>query len=106
MNKFDAVELRSKIIKAIAHPVRLMIIEELNKGDKLFSQLFNLFDFDKSTISKHLLILKNAGIVSSKKKGLDMIYKLETKCIIKFLNCIDRVISHSIKKTVKCMMCK
>ena len=106
MKKFEAAEVRSKIIKAMAHPVRLMIIEALNGGDKLFSELFTLFNCDKSTVSKHLLVLKNAGIVSAQKKGLDVLYKLETKCIIKFLDCINDVINSSIKKQAACLKCK
>ncbi len=106
MNKFEAAEVRSKIIKAMAHPTRLMIIEALNEGDKLFSQLFVFFEYDKSTISKHLLVLKNAGIISGKKKGLDVLYRLETKCIMKFLNCINDVINVSIKKQKSCLKCK
>lgn len=105
MNKFEAAEVRCKIIKAMAHPIRLMIIEHLNDRDKLFSELFTLFDCDKSTVSKHLLVLKNAGIVSGKKKGLDVIYKLETRCILNFVDCINGVISASIKKKKECLKC-
>ena len=106
MDRFESAELKCNIIKALAHPVRLMIIEELDKCDKLFSELFIMFDCDKSTVSKHLLVLKNAGIVSGKKKGLDVLYKLETKCILEFLDCINRIISVRIKKENACLKCK
>ncbi|HPG29895.1 MAG TPA: metalloregulator ArsR/SmtB family transcription factor [bacterium] len=106
MNKYESAKVKTEIIKAMAHPARLMIIESLDNGEKLFSELFALFDCDKSTISKHLLVLKNAGIVSAQKKGLDVLYKLETKCIIKFLDCINTVINTSIKKQKACLRCK
>ena len=98
MKIYEAAKIRAEIIKAMAHPARLMIIE--------FSEIYELFDCDKSTISKHLLVLKNAGIVSSQKKGVDVLYKLETKCIIKFLDCVNNVINTSIKKKKECLHCK
>jgi len=106
MKIYEAAKIRAEIIKAMAHPARLMIIEFLANDDKLFSEIYTLFNCDKSTISKHLLVLKNAGIVSSQKKGLDVLYKLETKCIIKFLNCINNVINKSIKRKKECLKCK
>ncbi len=69
MITFSEAELRVKIIKAMAHPVRLMAIEFLRGGEHPFSEIFKLFQLDKSTISKHLLVLKEAGIISSRKSG-------------------------------------
>ena len=66
MIPFEEAEIRSKIIKAMAHPVRLMMIEFLKTGERCFSEIFDLFQLDKSTISKHLLVLKEAGIVSGR----------------------------------------
>jgi len=56
MISFEEAEIRSKIIKAMAHPVRLMLIDELKAGERSFSSLFDLFELDKSTVSKHLLV--------------------------------------------------
>ena len=76
MISFEDAEIRAKIIKAMSHPVRLMVIEFLKNGERSFSEIFDLFQLDKSTVSKHLLVLKEAGIVSSKKDGSDMIINL------------------------------
>ncbi len=73
MISFQEAEIRAKIIKAMAHPARLMMIEFLKKKERSFSEVFDLFKLDKSTVSKHLLVLKEAGIVSSRKAGTDMI---------------------------------
>ena len=63
MITFEEVEIRAKIIKAVGHPVRLMMIEFLKKGERSFSDVFDLFQLDKSTVSKHLLVLSGiAGI--------------------------------------------
>ena len=81
---FDEAEIRAKIVKAIGHPVRLMVIDFLKDGERSFSEVFDLFQLDKSTVSKHLLVLKEAGIVSSRKEGAEMIYKLDVPCITDF----------------------
>jgi ArsR family transcriptional regulator len=102
---FQEAEIRAKIIKAMAHPVRLIVIEFLKDGERPFSEIFDLFQLDKSTVSKHLLVLKEAGIVSSKKDGSDMIYKLEVPCVIDFFSCVTAVIESNVKKQQICL-CK
>lgn len=105
MITFDEAEIRAKVVKAMAHPVRLMVIEFLRKREHSFSEIFDLFKLDKSTVSKHLLVLKEAGIISSRKEGTDMIYKLEVPCIIDFFSCVTAVIKSNVKKQQVCL-CK
>lgn len=105
MIAYEEAEIRAKIIKAMSHPVRLMMIDFLKEKEHSFSDLFNLFQLDKSTVSKHLLVLKEAGIVSSKKEGLDMIYKLEVPCVTDFFSCVTAVIESNVKKQQACL-CK
>jgi len=102
---FQEAEIRAKVIKAMAHPVRLMVIEFLKNGEHSFSEIFDLFQLDKSTVSKHLLVLKEAGIVSSRKDGAEMIYKLEVPCVIDFFTCVTAVIESNVKKQRVCL-CK
>ncbi len=106
MITFEQAEMRSQVIKAIAHPVRLIMIDALRDGEKPFSALFGLFKLDKSTISKHLLTLKVAGIASSRKEGNDTIYRLEVPCVTDFFDCVTAVIQGSIKKQAKCLSCR
>jgi len=106
MITFPEAEIRAKIIKAMAHPVRLMMIDVLKNGDCPFSTLFQLFELDKSTVSKHLLVLKEAGIVSSRKEGMDMIYKLDVPCITDFFTCVTAVIEMKVKKHEVCLFKK
>lgn len=102
---FQEAEIRARIIKAMAHPVRLMMIEFLKTGERSFSDIFDLFQLDKSTVSKHLLVLKESGIVSSRKSGADMIYKLEVPCVTDFFSCVTAVIDSNVKKQQICL-CK
>ncbi|MEN6321088.1 MAG: metalloregulator ArsR/SmtB family transcription factor [Syntrophaceae bacterium] len=103
MITFQEAEIKAKIIKAMAHPVRLMMIDFLKSGERSFSQVFALFNLDKSTVSKHLLVMKEAGIVSSRKEGMDMIYILEVPCITDFFSCVTAVIENSVKKYQVCL---
>ncbi len=103
MISFEEAEIRSRIIKALAHPVRLMIVENLKNGERPFSEINNLFENDKSTVSKHLLVLKEAGIVSSRKCGLDMLYRLEVPCITDFFSCVTAVIENTVKRQQVCL---
>jgi ArsR family transcriptional regulator, arsenate/arsenite/antimonite-responsive transcriptional repressor len=105
MISFEDAEIRAKIIKSMAHPVRLMVIEFLKSGDQSFSDIFDLFQLDKSTVSKHLLVLKESGIVSSRKNGADMIYKLVVPCVTDFFSCVTAVIESNVKKQQVCL-CK
>ena len=101
---FREAEIRAKIIKAMAHPVRLMMIDLLKTGEHSFSQIFDLFKLDKSTVSKHLLVLKEAGILSSRKEGIDMIYRLDVPCILDFFGCVTAVIESNVKKQQVCLI--
>lgn len=62
-------EIRAKIIKAMAHPSRLMMIDALAKGEKCVCELRDLIGSDISTVSKHLSLMKEAGIVTDRKVG-------------------------------------
>lgn len=86
------LELRANIIKSLAHPSRLLIVQTLKKGDQRVSDLTKLIGSDMSTVSKHLSILKNVGIVRSEKKGNQVFYKLNVICVLKILECIERII--------------
>jgi len=105
MITFQEAEIRAKIIKAMSHPVRLMMIDFLKGGERPFSEMFELFKLDKSTVSKHLLVLKEAGIVSSRKEGMDMIYTIDVPCITDFFSCVTAVIDNKVKKHQVCL-CK
>lgn len=84
-------EARAHIIKAMAHPTRLFLVDELAKGEKCVCELTELVGADISTVSKHLSLLKNAGIVQDDKRGLMVFYTLRTPCVLKLFSCIEGV---------------
>jgi ArsR family transcriptional regulator, arsenate/arsenite/antimonite-responsive transcriptional repressor len=94
-------EARADIIKAIAHPSRLFIVEELKKQDRNVGELTEMIGSDASTVSKHLSILKNAGILSDEKKGTTVYYHLETPCILNFVSCVEDVLESKSQNQIK-----
>ncbi len=80
-------------MKALAHPSRLMMIEELSHGERCVCELTELVGADISTVSKHLAVLKKAGIVTDEKKGKQVYYRLKVPCVLNFFHCIESVIT-------------
>ena len=93
MNKKTQIlfEERARIIKAIAHPSRLFIVDQLSRGEKCVCDLTEMIGVDISTVSKHLSLLKKAGIVMDRKEGLQVFYSLKTPCIMRFFECVESV---------------
>ena len=86
------LEAQALVLKAMAHPSRLLMIQALENGPKCVCELQALVAADMSTVSKHLSVLKQAHIVKNEKKGTMIMYSLTVPCILKFLNCVDNVI--------------
>ena len=90
-------EARAKIIKALAHPARLLIVDELAEhGERCVCELTDLVGSDMSTVSRHLSQLKEAGIVEDDKRGQMVFYRLRVKCLMKFFECIESVMKCNI----------
>jgi DNA-binding transcriptional ArsR family regulator len=85
-------EARARILKAMAHPVRLLIIEELSRGEKCVCELTDIAGLDISTVSRHLSVLKNAGIAADSKRGLNVYYSLQCPCVLNFFGCLESVL--------------
>ena len=83
---------RAKIIKALAHPSRLFIVEELQKKERSVGELVEMIGSDQSTISKHLSILKNEGLVFDERHGTTILYHLKCPCILNFIECVEEVL--------------
>jgi len=95
---FARMEARAAILKALAHPTRLFIVEELSHGEKCVCELTEMVGSDISTLSKHLAILKNAGIIKDEKRGLRVWYSLSCPCVFGFLECAEAVLKENIAK--------
>ena len=85
---------QAELIKSLAHPTRLLIIKELAGGEKCVCHLRDAAGADISTVSKHLSILKNAGIVRRRKAGTHIFYALACRCTAEFFACVQKMSEH------------
>jgi ArsR family transcriptional regulator len=91
-------QLQAEILKALAHPVRIKIVEFLAGGEQCVCKIVPASGGERTGVSKHLAILTKSGILSARKKGLYVYYSLKTGCVCKFLSCCENVISEQFKE--------
>ena len=85
-------EARAKIVKAMAHPTRLFIVDQLADGnEKCVCELTEMIGADMSTVSKHLTVLKSSGIIQDEKRGSQVYYTLRVPCVLRFFECVESV---------------
>ena len=82
---------RSSIVKAMAHPSRLLIMEALMQGEHCVNDLTEMAGCDVSTLSKHLAVMKKAGLLICEKRGLQVFYQIACPCFAEFFSCIDLI---------------
>lgn len=94
----EKFETRAAIIKALSHPTRLFIVDELSRHSRCVCELTAMIGDDISTISRHLSILKNAGIIKATRQGNQMICELKYRCILNFFECVENVLSCNLQE--------
>src|SRR5664279_1588388 len=87
----ERLKAQARVLKALAHPTRLLLVEELARKTRCVCELRDAAGLDISTVSKHLSLLRNAGIVEDEKRGLKVFYSLETPCVLNFFTWVASV---------------
>jgi len=77
------------VFKALGHPARLRMIAALGDGERCVCELVAAAGSGWSTVSRHLAVLKTAGIVADEKRGLQVYYKLTLPCVHEFCDCLE-----------------
>ncbi|HNR31898.1 MAG TPA: metalloregulator ArsR/SmtB family transcription factor [Candidatus Hydrogenedentes bacterium] len=85
-------DARARVFKALGHPARLYMVEELGKGERCVCELTELLGLDMSTVSRHLAVLKAAGVVDDEKRGLQVFYHLKVPCVLNLFGCVEGVL--------------
>ena len=88
-NRSQAV---SEVFKALGHPSRVFIVEKLKEADYCVCELNELIGVDMSTVSRHLSILKKAGIVKDRKEGTTVYYSLACNCLSQMLSGVENIL--------------
>lgn len=86
------MEARARVMKALGHPTRLFIVDELSRGERCVCELTDMIGADVSTVSKHLALLRIAGIVQDDRRGAQVFYRLRVPCILNFFGCVEAVL--------------
>jgi len=96
-------EARVRVVKAMAHPTRMFIVDDLSRGgERCVCELTEMVGDDISTVSKHLSILKNAGIIADDKRGNQVFYRLRVPCILDFFRCLESVLECNAEPSGQC----
>ena len=82
---------QAQVFKALAHPGRLLMLDELSRGERCVCELAALVGSEMPTVSRHLSQLRNAGIVEDEKRGAQVFYRLVTPCVMNFFGCVASV---------------
>jgi len=88
---------RAGILKAMAHPSRLCIVDELSRGERCVNELTQVIGSDISTVSKHLSVLRSAGIIADEKRGAQVFYHLRIPCVLRFFECVGEILQGTAK---------
>ncbi len=92
-------EKQAEITKAIAHPLRIAIVDLLKDGEQCVCDIAESVGSERSNVSRHLAVMVAAGVLGYHKEGLKVIYKLKTPCILRFFSCITSVLKQQAKES-------
>ena len=88
-NRSQAV---SEVFKALGHPSRVFIVEKLKEEEHCVCELSEMIGVDMSTVSRHLSLLKKAGIVTDRKEGTTVYYSLACDCLGQMITGVENIL--------------
>lgn len=94
-----AYKIQADFIRALAHPARLQILELLKKGEQNVGSIVKALGIQQSSLSRHLTILKDSGILKARQQGLLIYYDIEDHDIFKVLKPIRNLLCKRLKRT-------
>lgn len=92
-------QLLSNVFKALAHPTRIQIVKLLRNGELCVCDILPNLDSEQSNTSQHLTVLKNQGIVESRKDGSRVIYSLKNEEVCEMIDLAEAIILRQIEET-------
>lgn len=92
--------MESDFFKALAHPARVRILKHLRDGEKCVCEFTEDLDMEQSNTSQHLSVLRKQGIVSFRKEGLKVIYKVNYPQVFKMLDFVEEILVSQVNETL------
>jgi len=80
---------QARVLKALAHPTRLFIVNELSHGERCVQELTDMIGVEMPTVSRHLSLLRGVGILDDEKRGAQVFYRLRLSCVGKLFKCLE-----------------
>jgi ArsR family transcriptional regulator len=96
-------QLQADLISALAHPIRVAIVDLLKDGEVCVCEIAERICAERSNTSRHLAIMLRAGVVTTRKEGLQVYYSLQTPCIVNFLECASQAIEQNLKENTRAL---
>lgn len=95
---------QAEVFKALGHPGRMAIVHALGNGEVCACELAAVAGVAASTASRHLGVLRQAGVIADERRGQQIFYRLACPCVLTFAQCLDRVAAGdgNVKLTVAC----
>lgn len=95
--------LMSSFFKAMAHPIRIQILRLLKEGPLCVCEILPKLESEQSNTSQHLSVLKQSGILESRRDGTRVIYRVSNPQIYEILDVVERILQHQIRETTRKM---
>ncbi|OIO38235.1 MAG: hypothetical protein AUJ72_02815 [Candidatus Omnitrophica bacterium CG1_02_46_14] len=89
--------IKTAFLKALAHPTRLQILEILCRGESSVGQFAQVLGVDQPTVSRHLGILKQGGVVAARQEGLSVLYKIQNEAMTEFLQKLTELLKRKLQ---------
>lgn len=94
----EIFEKQAEIAKAIAHPTRIAVLDYLQSGEQCVCDIAAAVGTERTNLSKHLSVMTSAGVLTSRKDGLKVLYAVKTPCVLKFLGCIRQCLKEQLSE--------
>ncbi len=91
-------QAEAQVAKALAHPSRLMMLDLLGKSEMSVTEITKAVGADQSTVSKHLAILKDAGLIGVRKEGTANYYRVTSRCLGGLFTCLKAMVVSDVKR--------
>lgn len=91
--------LTSSFLKALAHPTRIKILDRLRNEDELcVCHIYEDLELEQSNVSQHLKVLKDQGILTSRKNGLKVMYTVRHKEVFEIINLVKKALHNQLQE--------
>ena len=94
------LSMEAEFIKALSHPTRIKILKHLRDGEKCVCEFTEDLDMEQSNTSQHLSVLRKQGVVSYRKEGLKVMYKVNYPQVFKILDMVEEILVSQVNETL------